>query len=157
MKKKIIAAALLAISLVSFPSLAQQPTQANPTCAEAQCNNKARCAVEKCDVFEGLNLTEQQKTQLNELRQQRAAKAKAEGEKVRKDRKQARQDYLNNVKAILTPEQYVSFLEISFLNNNGGHNKTAKMNKDGKRDGKRDGKQHNGNRQGDKQQKTEKR
>ena len=81
MRKKIIAAVLFATTLISFPSLAQQPAQAAPSCAEATCNKPRECAQSKCNPFEGLNLTGQQQAQLKELREQHAAKTRKSARK----------------------------------------------------------------------------
>lgn len=128
MKKKIIAAALFAITLVSFPSLAQQPEQTAAKCTEQTCTQSEKCTPQKCNPFEGLNLTEQQQASIKELQKQRADQAKNEKEKARKDkaqrdssarenRRQSRLAYLQQLKGILTPEQYVSFLENSYAGN----------------------------------------
>lgn len=128
MKKKIIAATLFAISLISFPSLAQQPEQAATKCTEQTCSRSEKSTPQKCNPFEGLNLTEQQQASIKGLQKQRAEQAKNEKEKARKDkaqhdstarenRRQSRMAYLQQLKDILTPEQYVSFLENSYASN----------------------------------------
>ncbi len=150
MRKKIIAAVLFATTLISFPSLAQQPAQAAPSCAEATCNKPRECAQSKCNPFEGLNLTGQQQAQLKELREQHAAKNKEKCEKARKDkaearecRKECKKNYLAQVKAILTPEQYVTILENTYINTNN-RGKAAMKNR--KHDGKCDKNSQNHNR-----------
>lgn len=115
------------------------------------CNISTReCAQSKCNPFEGLNLTGQQQAQLKELREQHAAKNKEKCEKARKDkaearecRKECKKNYLAQVKAILTPEQYVTFLENTYINTNN-RGKAAMKNR--KHDGKCDKNSQNHNR-----------
>ncbi|MCF0218314.1 MAG: hypothetical protein HUK14_00895 [Muribaculaceae bacterium] len=78
--------------------------------------------------FEGLNLTDQQMEQVKALRP----------EKCRKDslKRQSRQDYLNDVKKILTPEQYQKFLENSYVQ--GGQQPFGMMNRGGMKGAKPD-------------------
>lgn len=99
----------------------------------ATCDKQRNCSANKgtCNAFEGLNLTEQQKTKLAALRQEckaekdktkksdkkelsREEKQKLAAEKKAK-RQECRKKYLEGVKSILTPEQYTKFLENSFL------------------------------------------
>lgn len=84
----------------------------------------------KVNEFEGLNLTAEQQSALDALKanrnQARAEKRKemkgkdkeARKEALKDARQQARQsrvEYLNEIKKILTPEQYVKYLENSYL------------------------------------------
>lgn len=113
------------------------------------------CRAGKCDLnpFEGLNLTEQQQTELRQLcdQQKEACKANFEARKEKKQqadsamfaqRRAAKADRLNKIKAILTPEQYVQFLENSYLNaaNPGKGMKPGKGHRDGDRKGMKPGK-----------------
>lgn len=81
--------------------------------------------------FEGLNLTDQQKTQIEELQKNFAPdrkkiskdeKAKLSDDQKKKKREEIRvfgenkrKEYLAALKNILTPEQYIQFLENSYL------------------------------------------
>lgn len=125
-----------------------------------QCGKKAgktACA----DFFAGLNLTEQQKTALKAVptpgqTMREARKAAAQCDSARLDGKQCKQvcqdvrkNYLAQVKAILTPDQYVQFLENFFTSAPGqGMKKGAKFGQNGNchRDGHkkdcRQGKRH---------------
>lgn len=69
------------------------------------------------NLFEGLNLTTEQQSQLEALKGSRAnnGQAQAEGQN-RPDRKAKKQEFLAKVKGILTPEQYTQFLENAFVN-----------------------------------------
>ena len=113
--------------MMSFSSLAQtqQPSAACTTqeCAAQQKNcqtPKAPCKAKnpKADPFAGLTLSESQKTQLNALKAKRA-EARAEKMQARKAdmrlndsaRIANRRQYLEEVKEIIGPDQYVMYLE----------------------------------------------
>lgn len=71
-------------------------------------------------MFEGLNLTEAQQTQIHELTKNCAEKRKECKDQKQAGRKECKAEMLAQLKTILTPEQYVQFLENSFLNGNNG-------------------------------------
>lgn len=115
--KKILGFAILAITGLSMATVAQQPCKqvcTTPTqCADsAFCTRAPRCM----NPFEGLNLSQEQQEKLQSLRKDKADQNK----KDRQDRKAKAQDnrraYLKDVKSILTPEQYVQFLENNYVN-----------------------------------------
>ena len=183
MKKTILSLAILLASSAGISAFAQAPAQK----AQTSKNNteiKARKGGERKqahDPFEGLNLTDKQKSQLKDLnpyvskekvkeildkgkagrdqmqaedkaiRKERLAQDKARREerraqdKVRNEQRrarfnaqtkelnqasrQARLDYLAKVKAVLSPEQYIQFLETNFVDKadmNMGHRKVVK-------------------------------
>lgn len=135
-------------------------------------NKQARAFFSE-QAFDGIQLTDAQKAGLQTLNEQQAAKrsemaaaakaAKAEAKQQRQlndstkrvARAQARRDYLNGVKSVLTPDQYVVFLENIVVEqpvNGGRHHKMearhdrkdAKGKKDGKdmrKDSRKDSKQ----------------
>ena len=127
MNKKVIAAAVVALAgIFSSNAFAQQAVENNKKCSDkTECTRGKGVKHDKMNVvspFEGLNLNEQQQKQLDELHATRTAEVKAakEARKAEKEKaKEARKaqfkarkaDYLAKVKAILTPEQYVKFLE----------------------------------------------
>ena len=102
----------------------------------------------KGDPFADMNLSDSQRQQLNQLNSERKA-AREQKMAARKETKQRndsarmaerradKKDYLNKVKAIVGPEQYVVFLENVYVNGNGGNQHKAMMKK-GHRDGKKD-------------------
>ena len=125
MKKKIFSIALAAMALVALPTLADNAPKAIDKKATAQCctpDGGTKKVAKDINPFEGLNLTDTQKAQLKQLgetrKAERTAKAtqdkearKAKKEAAKADRKAARKAYLEQIKAILTPEQYVQYLE----------------------------------------------
>ena len=148
MKKNVLGFALLAMSFVAFNGFAQSTTNAttttcNTTCTSSACNAKNQCKKSKCDrqaaLFAGIDLTEAQKTQLQQLDATRKAdfeKAKAarkaqreaqkkdgNQQKLTKEQMQAKRQeckakreagfrkYLQDVKSILGTEKYTQFLE----------------------------------------------
>ena len=133
MNKKLFAAALIAMAGVFGTSaFAQSQNNTAPeqtqNCGKQECKKGKECRPEKCQSpFADLNLTAEQQKKIDELNAQRAeqhkndkAQADAKKDQMKKDRKdlakQRRADYLAKVKAILTPEQYVKFLENNFVN-----------------------------------------
>lgn len=165
MKKTILSIAVLFASMAGFSAAAQtQSTTTNKAATEtAKSTDKKKAP--RHNPFEGLNLTEKQQADLNALRPSKDAKAKesastdkqnkkqltqeekqarqqqrAEQRKQRMEqRKQSCQDYLAKVKTILTPEQYVKFLENNYSERGTKMGKAGKnfaKGKDGKRNGK---------------------
>ncbi len=63
-------------------------------------------------------LTEQQQTAINNLRNECRQQTRQNREARTCQNNDNRRDFLNRVKTILTPEQYIQFLENHFLNNN---------------------------------------
>ncbi len=118
-RKSIIALAILAAG--SLCLLAQTPC-ASENCQQTQCQ-QGQCQQacihgapqsqvaprhtnpRNADHFAGIELTEQQQAAIDSLHPRNQARQN------RQIRRQARRDYINSVKQILTPEQYVIFLE----------------------------------------------
>lgn len=143
--KKFIVAATLAAGLLSAAGASaarpQCPVNANreaavlanrpgDTCAQA-------CRQPRFNPFEGIELTADQQTAIQNLnnttcqnRQNARNERRERNEATRESRLQSRRDYLAQLKQILTPEQYVSFLENSYLNPRAGADNKAR---DGRR------------------------
>lgn len=117
MKKYILSIMVVAASMVTFSAMAKDNKVENSQCKKESCDKKcSRQGVKKdCpNPFEGMNLTQEQKDKLKAL-QAPCQKGKADKQKMRQQRdsiaKAARAKHLADVKAILTPEQYVQYLE----------------------------------------------
>lgn len=156
MKKLFLSAVVVAASLFGMTALAQTPqTTGNGDKTKSECpykkgeGKKDGCRQQKCDAsakcFEGITLSDTQKDQIKALcekrgqqaqqrREDRAAKAK-QGDSIRMAQK--RQN-LNDMKAILTPEQYVVYLENIVV--------SAPSDRHGIKDGHKDGKRHDNDR-----------
>ncbi len=126
MKKKILSIAIAAMAFTTFGAVAQTQTSgSNPTCTE-QCacpqqgkpdGQKGKAARQpKADPFAGLNLTEAQQAQIKKLQEQRQAQRTEKQKAQKADRQEAKKKYLQDVKSVLTPEQYVTFLENMVVN-----------------------------------------
>lgn len=114
-------ALLLALALVSITTAT---VSAQTVCTE----NRKDCDRKECKsgmnkAFEGITLTAEQQTALDKIYTDRATKAKeARCNKQKADstarmaRRQAKLDYLHQVQKVLTPEQYVTFLENQIVN-----------------------------------------
>lgn len=154
MKKTILSLAILLASSASISAFAQAPAQKAQTDKTEMKARKGGERKQAPNPFEGLNLTEQQKTQLEALKptkeqreqlkaqdkakkEQMKAQAEAQKKERAEARKQARRDYLAKVKAILTPEQYLQFLENNFVDKadmrKASHKGTKVVRKNGKK------------------------
>lgn len=133
MKKTILTSIIALAALVSMPVAAQTNNDSKGTAKTeqkaCQAKKKGECPakMKRTNPFEGITLTETQKEALKALTPQRAPKGerpdsaaraqrKARGERPdsltqRPNPRQKRADYVKNVKSILTPDQYVIFLE----------------------------------------------
>lgn len=135
MRKTVLSIAIAAMALTSFGTMAQTPsTPTTPQatcCQQSDCNQqcpgeargkkgtKGEIRMHKADPFAGINLTDAQKAKLQQLQEQRkterdsqrAAARNGQNKGERPDRNAARKKYIEDVKSVLTPEQYVVFLE----------------------------------------------
>ena len=156
MKKTIIGVAMMAMALVGFNGMAQNTQKCNKAQVEnSKCKGAKKEGRAKINPYEGLTLTDAQKSKLAELDNKRIAAHKAKMEarkaeakdqkadrskthadmKARKDaRKAEKMEYLQEVKAIVGPEQYVVFLENMYVN--GGQPGGGKAIKQGRNGGK---------------------
>lgn len=124
MKKTILSLALIISGFFAFGAAAQQPCCNNGQ--QACGKDKQECCqapgkpgkAPKANPLEGITLTEQQQAKVQQLNekyaQMRKDRKEAKKENARKERKEAkdyRKEYLNEMKQILTPEQYTTYLE----------------------------------------------
>lgn len=150
MNKKLIVAALGLCVLVATPAAFAQTSGNDNGKKELKADKRGgKRGAEAPNPFEGLNLTADQQTKLEVLKKEckeaRMAKAETRQKQARErknvnreEAKKARTEELAKIKAILTPEQYVKFLENSYLT--GRH---------GKKGAKDNGRLANNDRRGD--------
>ena len=126
MKKKLLGLAIALFAAGTISSFAANtndkkcdkqdcPKQQQCDKKDGECKKDRQCP----NPFEGLNLTADQQAKLKELKGAGCCKERKDG-KANKDNRvaprQAKRDFLAKVKGILTPEQYVTFLENNFAN-----------------------------------------
>ncbi|MDE6288917.1 MAG: hypothetical protein K2M00_09060 [Muribaculaceae bacterium] len=135
MKKKIMTIALALSALCVLPSVAKNPDNNNtpaPTCQAGACSQEQSCRgnrperkANRPNPFEGITLSPEQQTALSAIENQRPGRAQVDSTaraQARQARKEARRNYLNQVKEVLTPDQYVTFLEnIAMQHGNRGN------------------------------------
>jgi len=138
MKKKF--AMLAAVCAVTMSAVAHNPESA--TCHHNGCNHQECADTTTCHngkntrtlaesrQFEGIELTETQKQQLNALtpcnhREALNADNRANKKEMLKSfrikARENRAEYISKVKSILTSEQYTRFLENNYVNSIGRH------------------------------------
>lgn len=162
MKKNILGLAIIAMSMVSFSAMAQPRQKAqghkSEQCSNEGCKENAHHAQRGAmpNPFAGINLSDSQKSQLKDLMTKRheARKEKMATRKAEKNHsdsaraegfREMRKQHLQDIKSILTPEQYVTFLENSVINAQQGH---PGMRKDSARGDRHDKKFRKGNKHG---------
>lgn len=133
MKKNVLSIAVIAVALFAFGANAQNPDKSQrPACLVEGCtqhqhNDYKPHRPSGYNPFEGIELTDAQKTKIAEMRKnnKEALKQKAEAQrKVREENKMKRDsiirsgklNQLRQLKEILTPEQYVTYLENKIVN-----------------------------------------
>lgn len=183
MKKIFLTLAVLAASATAFAQTDNTSTAADNTTKTEQTNdndNNSRKGRRGNNDFkpghsaafkamEGLNLTDNQKAQLKELRTKLRDNSHAMKDSDKNNKKekltpeqrqqkmtemqaarlQARKDFLAGIKSILTPEQYVQYLENYYMLDNGNAQRGQRdINGFGSRDGRQNkpqGRRHNHN------------
>lgn len=122
MKKKLLAFVVLALS-IGCANVYASNDQDTKKCDNRECWKNESCgkACRKClNPFEGITLTDAQKAKIDALKanchKNMACKQKEACKKDGIDRRQCKKNYLSKVKEILTPEQYVAFLENMVVN-----------------------------------------
>ena len=141
MKTKKIVMAMAIAAATAFSATAQNLASENcdnKECAKRECFDKNR----KCHAdfsFEGIALTADQQAAIKRLNDERmdkvkeARKTKRQADSlVRMSRRQEAFDYLHAVQKILTPEQYITYLENSVVNSHGQGKMISKDFKNGK-------------------------
>lgn len=120
MKKKILSIAVLLAAFMGSTAIAQTPAT---TVQTQKSERMAQRREARPNPFEGIDLTEKQQAEMKALREgimaerkKIASEEKAEKKDMLEQRKKDTKEYLAKIKEILTPEQYVQFLENSYLN-----------------------------------------
>lgn len=133
MRKKILVMALIVAGAFSVSTVAQNKDSKD--CPKKECTAKQDCKKSSCP-FEGMNLTDAQKTQIKTLngqmkdsRKEIKDKRKDNAKEIKASREAAQTKYNEGLKKILTPEQYTQYLEKQLKNKDsrkgGKHMKKA--------------------------------
>lgn len=143
MKKTIMTVAIALSALLAMPAFAQNPNSngtpgTEVSCRGGQChgerqgNRQAKPKGNRPDPYAGIELSAEQRTALDAIetqrrqarpqRQQQDSVARAQRRQARTD---ARRGYLDQVKGVLSPDQYVVFLENIVLQQPGHGNSQA--------------------------------
>lgn len=126
MKKKILGLAAIAMSLIALPSVAQNKKNNDGRKKQArientQCTKDFKKGDRATCIFEGLTLSDTQKDQLKQLNEKQLADRQRNDSTMRAERRASKKAYLEEVKAIIGPDQYVVFLENFYLNGGQGN------------------------------------
>lgn len=137
--KKIIVASALTLALTGAAFAANPNTAATPAApaanAQTVCPEARNCRTEapRFNPFDGIQLTDDQQTAITNLNAQQCqnrenarAERRQRAEAARTEGNQSRRDYLTSLKGILTPEQYVTFLENCYVNAGPGRHEGNK-------------------------------
>lgn len=145
----------IALATVGFVAMNAQQQQQQPACcgaAHGNCTATQQCCShkpnkpQKPNALEGITLTAEQQKSVDELNKKYAEKMKdarkAENENKANQQEQARESkkaYIEEMKNILTPEQYTVYLENMAINAGQGpkHQKPQVNKRDGKRDNRK--------------------
>lgn len=125
MKKTILTMIVAVATMFSFNSMAQSPKCEGKKCDKAMCDKAPKCEMGRgqhkpCpNPFEGLNLTPAQQDKLKAMtpcagkEQRQACKQEQRRHRQACDSiaRAGQEKFLADVKSVLTPEQYVQFLE----------------------------------------------
>lgn len=134
MKKTILSIAIVVAAFAGTSAISAQ----TPAGGAAQMQRGSRGEAPKVyNPFENLGLSEQQLTDLKALSDAQRAKTNDRSQKPEERAaalEQERKDNLAKIKAILTPEQYIQFLENCYLNP-----QSQRMNNGQMRQGRPDG------------------
>lgn len=129
MKKKILAYAVVAMSIFSIPAMAQtQDCKGEGTCPNkgerclqgGRFNQRKQASRQMVCPFEQLGLSDSQKEQIKQLNENRNKQRKERDKIIRQQRdsisKAEKREYLNQLKKIMGNDKYVEFLENSYMN-----------------------------------------
>ena len=121
--KHLILLAAMGIAALSTSAQQQCQQQCQSTCCDSTICHQRPARQIAMDPFTGIDLTPEQRAAVDSLRvNQRQSR--------RQIQEQARREYLQRMKEILTPEQYVQFLENQAVNGGMrqmGHNRRLRQ------------------------------
>lgn len=144
MKKTLLSIMVVAMSLFTFSAMAQDKKCNKKECAKETCDKKSLCDQvgnkRNCpNPFAGIQLTQAQQEKLDALKASCPLKDKKEDRKKNRQyrdsiARDAKVKHLAEIRNILTPEQYVQFLENMVLDSKM---KAPKHNRGGKHKGQK--------------------
>ncbi len=118
MKKTLLSATVILSALFGFNSFAQTtqavPENCNQKCEKSDCPRAGKRQMP--NMFEGITLSADQQQKLEALRAENKQKRENRQKEQRDGRRQQRKSHLDQIKSILTPEQYTIFLENAYVN-----------------------------------------
>ena len=127
MKKTLLSVALLIAAVTGMTVNAQTPPASSNDNTTPVCNKPCdKKTAKRYNPFEGINLTDKQKAELQALKSEKQSESQKTNGKCKKQgkdkkctckpqNKNSRREYLTKVKSILSPEQYVQYLENSYV------------------------------------------
>lgn len=125
MKKILLSAVVVTMSLFSFNAMAHGKQCDKKDCQKETCDKHKKCnkkVKHDCpNPFAGIELTQAQQAQLDALKESCPSKEMKKGDRKKNRQfrdsvaREAKVKHLAEVKKILTPEQYVQFLENQVL------------------------------------------
>ena len=142
MKKTLLSLAFAAIGLIAFTSSAQQfAAKTQDDTAKKECCKKQPCNknLGMANPMAGIELTAEQQASLKALnekfynqKKENRQEAKEENKGEKKGYRETKKAYLTELQSILTPEQYVTYLENQVLNMGSRQDMHKKHNKEKK-------------------------
>lgn len=128
MKKKILSITFVIAGIMGTTAFAQSPETPIPSAKEQRAKCDKWQEPKQASPFDGLNLSEKQQAELKALNDSCMSKERKADADMRAKREEmeaqfmnARKEHLAKIKSILSPEQYLQFLENSYLNSMNGH------------------------------------
>lgn len=120
MKKTILSIAVVIATMIGFSASATMISDKNNDEKTESQNKRDQKKKSGINPFTGIDLTDQQQSELNDLKPSKDNEAKPDRkmkrEEIMKQMIENRRNYLEKVKGILTADQYVQFLENNYVN-----------------------------------------
>lgn len=106
MVKKVLMVTAVA-ALFAVTSYAQNPRE----CRRTECNNDKNECIHMKKAFEGIELSDKQVAKLEKICKGKEMPKKCNKAEMKQQRLEVRKESMKKIKDILTPEQYVKYLE----------------------------------------------